>query len=374
VNERQPVVVRMYACSDVGQTRDHNEDAFLVVDLSSAEPITFVHDYTDTPGEHGAMFMVADGMGGAAAGEIASSMAVDVVLQEMQARWVVASTTDPESFAMALVAATSAANDRIHLFAKDHPEYRGMGTTATVAGVLSDTLYIAQVGDSRAYLIRDGTARQITKDQSLMQRLIEAGEITAEEAEISERRNIILQALGPEAAIKVDITHQQLRRGDTLVLCSDGLSGLVRDREIADVVNEEHELRSVCHRLIAEANARGGPDNITVVAAQFDGPGLVDPEENDPVGHQAFAVAGLEPHTDPMPPMQVVDPPAGGVSAVETPSGPPEAPRRPGKINTLEIAPRRVGPTRAWVPPLLPLIAAAIIIISGIVYLMMRGR
>ena len=99
-----------------------------------------------------------------------------------------------------------------------------MGTTATVAGVLGDTLYLAQVGDSRAYLVRNGVARQITKDQSLMQKLIEAGELTEEEAEQSERRNIILQALGPEPTIKVDLTHQSVRRGDTLVLCSDGLS------------------------------------------------------------------------------------------------------------------------------------------------------
>ncbi len=263
------VVVRVYGCSDVGRTRDHNEDAFVVADLATASPIAFQQDYTEMPGDHGAMFMVADGMGGAAAGEIASSMAVDVVLRELQARWSGA-TPEPDVFAKALVSATSTANERIHAFAKDHPEYRGMGTTATVAGILGDTLYIAQVGDSRAYLIRNGFARQLTKDQSLMQRLIEAGEITAEEAEVSERRNIILQALGPEAAVKVDITHQQLRRGDTLVLCSDGLSGLVRDREIAQAVLEEPDLRSVCLRLIAAANERGGPDNITVVVAHFE--------------------------------------------------------------------------------------------------------
>ena len=93
-----------------------------------------------------------------------------------------------------------------------------MGTTATVAALLGDTLYLAQVGDSRAYLVRDGVAWQITKDQSLMQKLIEAGEITAEEAEVSDRRNIILQALGPEAFVKVDLTHQKVRRGDTLIL------------------------------------------------------------------------------------------------------------------------------------------------------------
>jgi protein phosphatase len=326
------------------------------------------------PGDHGAMFMVADGMGGAAAGEIASSMAVDVVLGELQSRWVGA-TPEPDAFAKALVSATSSANERIHLYAKDHPEYRGMGTTATVAGVLGDTLYIAQVGDSRAYLIRNGLARQLTKDQSLMQRLIEAGEITAEEAEVSERRNIILQALGPEAVVKVDITHQQLRRGDTLVLCSDGLSGLVRDREIAQAILEEPDLRSVCLRLIAEANERGGPDNITVVIAHFDGPGLSDAAETDQVGHQIFPVAELEPATDPVaaPPANAADVDQAAGAAAESPAQPP---KRPMRTNTLEIAPPRrtaEAPSPIRVPRLLPLILAAIAVIILIVYLM-RGR
>jgi protein phosphatase len=151
-----------------------------------------------------------------------------------------------------------------------------MGTTATIAGFLAGTLYIAQVGDSRGYLVRDGVATQITKDQSLMQKLVEAGEMTVEEAEVSERRNIILQALGPEPAIKVDLTSQQVKRGDVLILCSDGLSGQVRGPEIAEVVNTEPDLVQVCKKLIDLANEAGGPDNITVVAARFEGPGLVE--------------------------------------------------------------------------------------------------
>ncbi len=118
------VVVRVYGCSDVGRTRDHNEDAFVVADLTTASPIAFQQDYTEMPGDHGAMFMVADGMGGAAAGEIASSMAVDVVLRELQARWSGA-TPEPDVFAKALVSATSTANDRIHLFAKIIPSIAG---------------------------------------------------------------------------------------------------------------------------------------------------------------------------------------------------------------------------------------------------------
>jgi len=171
----------------------------------------------------------------------------------------------------------------------EHPENRGMGTTATIAGMLGDTLYLAQVGDSRGYLVRGGVARQITKDQSLMQKLIEAGEMTADEAEVSERRNIILQALGPEPIVKVDLTTQQVRRGDTLILCSDGLSGQMRATDIARVVTENPDLVEACRKLIDLANENGGPDNITVIAARFEGSGLAPPVEGEEPGHKVYA-------------------------------------------------------------------------------------
>jgi protein phosphatase len=167
-----------------------------------------------------------------------------------------------------------------------------MGTTATIAGLFGDRLFVVQVGDSRAYMVRDGLARQITKDQSLMQRLVEAGELTPEEAEVSDRRNIILQALGPEAQITVDLTHQQLRRGDTLILCSDGLSGLVRGEEIGALTTTEPDVRLVCRKLVDRANARGGPDNITVIAVQFEGDALVASTATDSVGYTAYPLEG----------------------------------------------------------------------------------
>jgi len=194
-------------------------------------------------------------------------------------------STDPGYYGIRR--APYSANHAINGFAAAHPEYRGMGTTATIAGLLGDTLFVAQVGDSRAYLIRDGVARQITKDQSLMQKLIEAGEITEEEAQQSDRRNIILQALGPDVNVKVDLTHQKVRRGDTLVLCSDGLSGQVPRDTIAQVVSEDEDLMMVCKRLIDLANEEGGPDNITVIAARFEG-ALIEAENGDEVGHRVY--------------------------------------------------------------------------------------
>ena len=282
------VVVSVFGRTDVGRTREHNEDAFVVADLTTDNATLQPEVRRHTLGPKGTLFMVADGMGGAAAGEIASAMAVEVVLGELREKWIANDTNDSEEFVRAIRRATVAANQQIHNFAASHSEYRGMGTTATVAGLLGDTLYVAQVGDSRAYLVRDGVARQITKDQSLMQKLIEAGELTEEEAAQSERRNIILQALGPEPLIKIDLTHQQVRRGDVLVLCSDGLSGQVSKDEIARIVSEEPDLVSACKRLIDRANENGGPDNITVIAARFDGTRLEPPGTTDEVGHRVF--------------------------------------------------------------------------------------
>ncbi|MEP6729169.1 MAG: Stp1/IreP family PP2C-type Ser/Thr phosphatase [bacterium] len=282
------VIVHVFGRTDVGRTREHNEDAFVVADLTRGNATLQPEVRTHEVGDRGTLFMVADGMGGAAAGEIASAMAIEVVLQKLSDALATNDAPDKETYAYTIKQAAAAANTHIHSFALEHPEFRGMGTTATIAGVLGDTLYLAQVGDSRAYLVRKGIALQITKDQSLMQKLIEAGEITEEEAEQSERRNIILQALGPEANIKVDLTHQKVRKGDTLILCSDGLSGQVRIDEIAKVATEEQDLITVCKRLIDRANENGGPDNITVIAARFDGDGLSQPENGDDVGHRVF--------------------------------------------------------------------------------------
>lgn len=282
------IIVHVFGRTDVGRMREHNEDAFVVADLTRGNATLQPEVRTHVLGDRGTLFMIADGMGGAAAGEIASAMAIGVVLHKLSEASATGEAPDEETYALALKRAVAAANAQIHNFALEHQECRGMGTTATVAEVRGDTLFLAQVGDSRAYLVRDGVARQITKDQSLMQKLIDAGEITEEEAEQSERRNIILQALGPESQVKVDLTHQQVRRNDVLILCSDGLSGQVTRDEIARAVTEEQDPMTVCKRLIDRANENGGPDNITVIAARFEGDGLISPARGDDVGHRVF--------------------------------------------------------------------------------------
>ena len=329
---RQEIIVNVFGRTDVGRTREHNEDSYLVADLStniaSLQPSVRRH----AVGPRGSLFMVADGMGGAAAGEIASQMATEIVLREMRAHWMPLETPTSEEFARCLKRAAQSANTAIHSYASSHQEYRGMGTTATIAGLLADTLYLCQIGDSRGYLVRNGVARQITKDQSLMQKLIEAGELTEEEAAQSERRNIILQALGPEANIKVDLTYQQIRKGDTLMLCSDGLSGQVTREEIAQVCTEEKDLVQACKRLIELANEAGGPDNITVIVARFDGEGLEDAVDEDEIGHRVFSLPEGGLMTPPM--------------AMERIAEQPTAPLGSGSRSTVPVdGPRYSGPT-----------------------------
>ncbi len=297
----KPVKVEVFAKTDRGRTRDHNEDRFLVADLTRQEASLLPDVREHDVGERGSLFVVADGMGGAAAGEVASEMATDTIYQQMIRAWGREREATPHRFAYRLKEAVEVANGHIHAYAKAHPEVRGMGTTTTAVGVLSDHFYLTQVGDSRAYLIRNGQAVQLTKDQSLMQRLVEAGELTEEEAARSERRNIILQALGPDARVKVDLTHQEVRRGDILVLCSDGLSGQVRKEEIAEIVTRAGDLQTAADRLIALANERGGPDNITVIIARFDGAGLRPSNTLEEVGHHVYPLLDTETSTEPVP-------------------------------------------------------------------------
>jgi PPM family protein phosphatase len=297
----KPITIRVFAKSDLGKARDHNEDNFLVADLSRRDCTAPVSEREYELGDRGLLLVVADGMGGAAAGELASEMATDTIYKELVGSWLREQEATGQRFALRLKEAVETANQQIHDYAKAHPENRGMGTTATTVGILGDHLYLTQVGDSRAYLVREGAAHQLTKDQSLMQRLVEAGELTEEEAEQSERRNIILQALGPDPRVKVDLTYLPLRKNDLVILCSDGLSGQVKKEEIADVARATTDLAQLCAKLIDLANERGGPDNITAVAVRFDGDALPEPVGEDNAGYQVYPLSEVDTTTEPVP-------------------------------------------------------------------------
>jgi serine/threonine protein phosphatase PrpC len=177
----------------------------------------------------------------------------------------------------ALQQALFSANKAIHAHAVANRSHHGMGTTATLALTVNGMIYFAQVGDSRAYIIRDGVAKQMTKDQSLVQRMVDAGKMTQEQAEKSEHRNIILQALGPEEAVVPELTRDRLIDDDIVLLCSDGLSNQVTSAEIVKVASETRDIEAFCAVLIQRALDTGAPDNVTVVAARF----ISDKTESD---------------------------------------------------------------------------------------------
>lgn len=286
-NSEKTVLIRMYAQTDVGMVRQGNEDNFLVVDLSTAATWTADHDapptelLSYTQGRYGSLFAVSDGMGGALAGEVASQLAVTAV-RDWMLQFQANPKFQPFPFHERLRLSVEQANLLINSKSQSHAEYAGMGATFTAAGVDHTTLYLAQIGDSRAYLIRNGRIAQMTKDQSLVSQLVEAGHITEEEAESHHYKNVILQALGATASVIVVVDCVQLQRDDILLLCSDGLSGKVRGPEMLQIFNAcNGDLTEGCRKLIQTANERGGEDNITVMLMHFSGEGLDAPTDSN---------------------------------------------------------------------------------------------
>jgi protein phosphatase len=279
--------IRLFGRTDVGQIREHNEDNFLVADLTRKSRSLMETDRQQTVGERGTVLGVCDGMGGAAAGEVASQLAVDIIYEKL-------SQGDPptnhDDLARRLVHAVEEAGGRIFGEARADRTRRGMGTTSTIAALLDTRLFVAQVGDSRAYVLRGDKFVQVSRDQSLVNQLIEAGQLTEEEAETFEHNNIILQALGTAETVQVDLTYVDLRKGDTLLVCSDGLSGMVRADEMREVLLSHREPFDACKELVDRANRAGGHDNITVIVAVFEGPALADPGPQDVLAYQKYAL------------------------------------------------------------------------------------
>ena len=265
---RREVRMRLFGRTDVGQVREHNEDNFIVADLTRGTRGLMESDRNQAVAERGALLGVCDGMGGAAAGEVASQLAVDIIFQKMLQGDVPETHDD---LAVRLVQSIEAAGVRIFSEAKLDRARRGMGTTATIAALLDDHLFLGQVGDSRGYILRGDRLVQVTRDQSLVNQLIEAGQLTEEEAETFEHNNIILQALGTADTVQVDLTFVELKYGDTLMLCSDGLSGMVRNDEIREILRTVDDPLEACKLLTDRANQAGGHDNITCVVATFEG-------------------------------------------------------------------------------------------------------
>jgi len=277
--------VELHAKTDVGRVRRGNEDNFLLLDLS-VRRVWSGSDGPENPeemnqfplGDLGLVLIVSDGMGGALAGDVASRMAIEAVRDTLMGNNADGAGCEPDSSLVdCLKHATMQANRNIHYRSLEDSRCSGMGATLTGAAVKDDKLDLIQVGDSRAYVMRGQQIRLATKDQSLVQQLVDVGQISAEEAETHMFRNVILQALGAQNELTPATARIQLRDGDMLLLCSDGLSGKLKNEEIRQIVSEAGELGAACSALVQAANDRGGEDNITVVLARFTGEDLRDP-------------------------------------------------------------------------------------------------
>jgi protein phosphatase len=285
------MLVELFAKTHVGRVRSGNEDNFLVLDLSTSKAWTGSDG--DTPpdemrrfevGDEGLVLVVSDGMGGALAGDVASRMAVETVRDMLtggeEEEGEGETICGPDApLVECLKNATDYANFAIHRKSQEDPRCSGMGATLTAAAITSDGLSLLQVGDSRGYILRGDHIKLATKDQSLVQQLVDVGQISEEEAETHMFRNVILQALGAQPDLAPVTGRVRVYRGDILLLCSDGLSGKLRGDDIQYIVtNSNGDLARACEALVNEANERGGEDNITVVIARLTGDDLPSPD------------------------------------------------------------------------------------------------
>ena len=244
--------------SDVGRVRTNNEDSFRIVEALK-------------------LFILSDGMGGEAHGEVASAMAVDVINKYCESEKEDSGATvlnevpsNISSQTRRLKQAVAQANFQIFQSAQKNPEQRGMGATITALWLKETLLSIAHVGDSRAYLLRNGNLQQLTNDHSLVAEQVRRGLITPQQAEESEMQSVLLRALGAHPEVEIDVDEVEIVPRDVLLLCSDGLTRMVTEPEIAGALQAETVPSTAAERLIALANENGGIDNVTVIVVRFE--------------------------------------------------------------------------------------------------------
>jgi len=308
-------VAEQYAGTDTGRQRRANEDALLA---------------------RSPLFVVADGMGGAQAGEVASQLAVDAFRNGLQ------DASEPEAAMAALV---RQANTRIHRRSHRHAEQAGMGTTLTAMYVGEEQVSIAHVGDSRAYCLRDGELLRLTDDHSLVDELMRQGRLTPEEAEEHPQRSVITRALGPEGTVEVDTRSFRARSGDVYLLCSDGLTTMVTEPQLTELLRAHERLRDAGEALIAAANEAGGRDNITVVLTRLEEVTASAPPQSSLPQTAVVQAAG----DGAAPPAPAVGGPAPAPAATGRPAEPPASrrlPRLPQRKRASKRGPR-VGARRA---------------------------
>lgn len=273
------------AITHAGRVRKNNEDAYLVSGVDGEEPQVNGSGKTPKFCKSGLLAAVADGMGGAAAGEIASREGVAAVAIHMFGHWGVLPPEEATEITLvkALHDAATQASEAVLRWSDSERSARGMGSTLTAAMVWQGYAYLAQVGDSRCYLFRRGVLTQLTSDQTLVNELINSGTITAEQARTHPQRNMITQALGSPQPLRVALSRVALRRGDRLLCCSDGLHGEVADGRIREVLDQNLSPRRCLELLLEDAIAQGARDNVTGVMLALNDPGFPLPEPGEPL-------------------------------------------------------------------------------------------
>jgi protein phosphatase len=272
-----PVVVRAFGLTDRGMVRPANEDHFLIAELART---LWVHQTSlpQEPERHGRnrghIFLVADGMGGHRAGVVASALTVATIeafVLHLLKRFSNLHTTDEQTVLKDFQAALRQAEARIAEESAHHPEFAGMGTTVTLAFVSGWKLFVFHAGDSRCYLCRRGQLRQLTADHTVAAELARQGVIKPEEVIHNRFRHVVTNVLGGnEAGVRVDVQKTDLETGDAMLLCSDGLTDMLSDEQIAAVLKSEPDPRTACERLVKAANEAGGRDNVTAIVARFE--------------------------------------------------------------------------------------------------------
>ena len=281
---RPPFVVRGFGLSDRGQARPSNEDRFVVVELARAMYVHQTNLPQSTPrfsSHRGHAFLVADGLGGREGGEVASAVTVEAVeefLLNTPKRFSNLQAGEAQHALEELKGALLHAEARLFGEAAKHPEWRGMGTTLTLAFAVNWMLFVAHAGDSRCYVLSEGRLRQVTRDHTLTADLVRQGVVSPGGEAGHPYRHVVTNLLGGSVpGVQVELHRLDLHPGDVVLLCSDGLTEMVPDDRIAAILGEEPDPRRACERLVAEANGHGGKDNVTVIVAHVGGSGSQAP-------------------------------------------------------------------------------------------------
>ena len=289
--------VSLCGMSDVGRVRKNNEDNFVACNLTTGEvgaaPLLPDHDL----GPLGSLFMVADGMGGEASGEVASQLAVVTVPKRLYDNLKSLGSVSEANFVILLREAIEYANQIIFQKASANPAYRGMGTTTTAAALFGQHLFVGQVGDSRCYLIRNQQITQLTRDQTFFNYLKDIGAELPPDPEKDSRKSILTQAEGSSETLDVKVTYIRVCQGDRILLCSDGLYNMVPEAELLEHASPAHGLCDGGKALIDRANANGGTDNVTVILAEFSGQGLPPLEPGTAVECKEFNEEEFKPQS-----------------------------------------------------------------------------